>query len=163
MITLTLSPRTQEARALAWRLLVEHGLVGWSFRFNRSKTMMGTCRFGPRIIELSRHFAERNELAAIQDTLLHEVAHALAGRTAGHGPAWQTICRGIGARPERLSDEAEMPPGRWQAVCAGCGTIHHKYRKPKHMRGWHCRRCGPDLGRLNWELAFSRSHEPSGA
>lgn len=140
------------ARELARRLLTTHGLKGWSFAFNRSKRQMGCCRYGPKIIELSRHFVERNCLDLICDTLLHEIAHALVGPGHGHDGVWKAMCLRVGAKPERLSNEADMPDGRWQASCHGCGMLHHKHRKPKRMKGWFCCRCGPIRGRLAWSL-----------
>jgi SprT protein len=145
-----LSPRALEACALANRLLPAHGLHGWSFRFNRSRVNLGLCRYGLRLIELSVYFVERNPPEMVKDTLLHEIAHGLAGREAGHGPAWKAACLRVGARPERLSFEADMPEGRWQARCGCCGLLHHKHRRPKWMAGWHCCRCGPERGRLTW-------------
>jgi predicted SprT family Zn-dependent metalloprotease len=148
-----LSPHALQAAALARELLTAHGLTGWSFRLNRSKVNLGLCRYGQRTIELSSYFVEHNPEEVVRDTLLHEVAHALAGRAAGHGPLWKAMCRRVGAKPERLSFEAEMPPGRWQAVCGNCGMRHHKHRRPKRMAGWWCCRCGPERGRLSWGLA----------
>ena len=78
-------PRALQAAALARELLTTHGLTGWSFRFNRSRVNMGVCKYGLRLIELSAFFVDRNSEQVIRDTLLHEVAHALAGRDAGHG------------------------------------------------------------------------------
>jgi predicted SprT family Zn-dependent metalloprotease len=158
MKTLPSQPRALQTAALASELLAAHGLHGWSFRFNRSKVNMGICKYGLRTIELSAHFVERNSDEAILDTLLHEVAHALAGRAAGHGPLWQAMCRRVGAKAERLSFEAVMPLGRWRAVCGGCGMLHHRHRRPKHMVGWWCCRCGPERGRLSWELAHGTEH-----
>ena len=145
-----LSPRCLQARHLARQLLAAHGLADWSFAFNRSKRDLGLCRFGPKVIELSRHFVERNGSGLVRDTLLHEIAHALVGPGHGHDDAWKRMCRRVGARPERLSHEADMPEGRWQATCAGCGMRHHKHRKPKRMRGWFCCRCGRVRGGLTW-------------
>jgi predicted SprT family Zn-dependent metalloprotease len=152
MPTFQLSPHSQEVRLLAEQLLAAHGLDGWSFRFNRSKLNLGLCRWGVRTIELSVYFVERNPLEAVRQTLLHEVAHALAGRQAGHGPAWKAVCLRIGARPERLSFEASMPPGRWQAACGSCGMLHDRHRRPKRMVGWYCTHCGPRRGKLTWEV-----------
>lgn len=146
------SPRLDEVETLARRLMASHLLRGWSFRFNRSKTNMGLCRFDPRIIELSVYFAERNGEAAIRDTVLHEIAHALVGPGHGHDAVWRRMCERVGARPERLSYEVDMPMGRWQAICGGCGMRHHRHRRPKHMRGWFCRRCGPLKGKLAWAV-----------
>jgi len=163
MKTLPLSPRALRAAALAHELLAAHGLTGWSFRLNRSKVNLGLCKYGPRTIELSTHFVERNSDEAIRDTLLHEIAHALAGRAAGHGPLWKAMCLRVGARPERLSFEAVMPAGRWRAKCNCCGALHHRHRRPKRMTGWWCCRCGRERGRLSWELARRTEHQFAGA
>ena len=79
------------ARHLAETLLAEHGLSTadppWTFRFNRRKRALGTCHYGPRRIELSSHFVVANDPDEVRDTVLHEIAHALAGPMAGHGTA----------------------------------------------------------------------------
>src|SRR5262249_31162680 len=98
----------------------------------------------------------------IRDTLLHEIAHALAGRDAGHGPLWKAMCRRAGAKPERLSFEADMPAGRWQAKCGCCGVLHHKHRRPKRFVGWWCCQCGPERGGLAWVLANESKHHLTG-
>jgi predicted SprT family Zn-dependent metalloprotease len=149
MMTLIRTP-TAAAQTLACELLAAHDLCDWSFRLNRSKVNLGLCRYGPKVIELSRYFVERNSLLAVRDTLLHEIAHAIAGRAAGHGPLWKAVCLRIGAKPERLDYAVVMPMGQWRATCSSCGMVHDKHRKPKHMRGWFCRRCGPRLGQLTW-------------
>jgi predicted SprT family Zn-dependent metalloprotease len=139
-----------QAQQLAADLMARYELLDWSFTFNRSKRAMGYCRFGLRIIELSRHFVERNGLEVVRDTLLHEIAHALVGPGHGHDATWKQMCRLIGAKPERLSFEVHMPEGRWQAICPGCGLHHHKHRKPKWMVGWFCTHCGKEKGSLTW-------------
>jgi predicted SprT family Zn-dependent metalloprotease len=147
----TLSPRAARFRVLAEKLLAAHGLHDWSFHYNRSKINMGLCRYGPRTIELSVHFVEANGDALVLDTLLHEIAHALVGPGHGHDAIWKRKCLEVGARPERVSFDVTMPPGRWQARCPGCGEIHHKHRKPKRLYGWYCIACGPQAGKLLWQ------------
>ncbi len=112
----------------------------WSWwRWNRRKRMMGRCVFPragltPGIIELSEGFVlGKNGEDLIRDTVLHEIAHALAGNTAGHGPEWKEWCRRVGANPERTGVGADMPTGPWKAVCPNCGTVYSLFRRPKHL------------------------------
>lgn len=140
-----------EVRHLAESMMQRHGLSGWTFAFNRARRMLGVCRYHTRRIELSRHFVEANDEAAIRDTILHEIAHAMAGPTAGHGPRWRAICRQIGARPTRCDRDAVMPAGRWQAACPKCDKTFHRHRKPLRGRVYSCGVCGPTHGRLRWK------------
>ena len=62
----------------------------------------------PRCIRLSlpiftvrRHFDE-----SLRDVVLHEAAHAIAGREAAHGPKWQSVCRRIGGTAALCHDLA---------------------------------------------------------
>jgi predicted SprT family Zn-dependent metalloprotease len=145
--------RLQETRQLALDLFSRHGLPDWSLGFNRGKRAMGWCLYGSRTIELSVHFVERNSAEVIRDTLLHEIAHALVGEGHGHDVVWKRKCLEIGARPERLSYEVNMPDGRWQARCGQCGLLHHRHRRPKWLKGWYCTYCGKERGQLVWYLA----------
>ena len=159
MATSIRSSYASEVRQLALTLLAVHGLPHWSFAFNRRKRSLGYCWYSEQTIELSWYFAERNSWDAIRDTLLHEIAHALVGPGHGHGPIWKAKAVQIGAKPERLG-EAVMPPGRWQAQCRQCGGLHHRHRKPKWMRGWFCRHCGEERGRLIWKMVPFRDASP---
>ena len=142
------------ARHLAETLLTEHGLTtarpAWTFAFNRRRRALGICHFDDRRIELSSLFVTANDEAAVRDTLLHEIAHALAGPAAGHGPAWKKICVKIGATPERLDTQASMPRGVWRATCAGCGHEHHRHRRPPKGASYYCRSCGSERGALTF-------------
>ena len=149
----SLAPRDQRLHHIhlvASDLLLRHGLPDWSVTFNRSKRMMGLCLYGPRTIQLSVYFVEQNGDEVVRDTLLHEIAHALVGPGHGHDADWKQKCEQIGAIPERLSFEVNMPEGRWQARCGQCGRLHHRHRRPKWMRGWYCCHCGKERGQLAW-------------
>jgi len=133
---------------MALHLMGQHGLHGCAFRFNRCKQAMGLCVYHRKIIGLSIYFVERdNPVEEIRDTILHEIAHALVGPGHGHDKVWKKKCIEIGARPVRCG-HGDMPEGRWQARCIGCGKSVHRHRKPKRARGWCCRACGPEKGKL---------------
>ncbi len=156
---LLVSGKCLRAREKAIRLMAQHGLIGWQFRFGSSRRRAAACFYPaghlPGKIELSVHFIERNDEARVDDTILHEIAHALAGQESGdrgHGEAWRAACVRIGAKPNRcyVADEVDMPRGRWQAQCPGCKREFHRHRKPKHMDTQYCVPCGPDKGSFTW-------------
>lgn len=128
----------------------QHNLQDWSLGFNRRKRSLGVCYYQRRRIELSAHYVLRNLEASVRDTILHEIAHALAGQQAGHGPAWKALCRQLGATPARCDPTAQMPAGRWQAVCPSCQKQFHRHRRPLHGATYICRRCGPERGRITF-------------
>jgi predicted SprT family Zn-dependent metalloprotease len=130
-------------------LMARHGLRDWAFRFNRRKKAMGMCFYHQRRIELSIYFVQRNGPEEILDTLLHEIAHALVGPDHAHDAVWKRKCIEIGARPVRCGN-ANMPEGRWKSRCRSCSRDYHRHRKPKRMKGWFCRFCGPERGGLVW-------------
>lgn len=114
---------------------------------------MGLCVYQCRSIELSIYLVERdNSWDEIRDTILHEIAHALVGAGHGHDRVWKKKCVEIGAKPLPCG-HADMPEGRWTARCGGCGKKFDRHRKPKRVRGWFCRSCGPEQGKLMWKAA----------
>jgi predicted SprT family Zn-dependent metalloprotease len=130
-----------QLHALAAEHFAKHGLAGWSFALSNSKRRLGVCKYKPKRIEIARYYAEHNPEAAVLDTLLHEIAHALAGHGAGHGPEWRAIAERIGATPKACdtSPDTVIQPGDWQAVCPGCNRTHHRYKRPRVLSGYRCR------------------------
>lgn len=79
----------------------------------------------------------------VRDTILHEIAHALAPR-AGHGPKWRAICRQIGAEPKRCYDEKAVVvppqmPAPYRMGCLHCGWWVDRRRRTR--RKLLCRKC----------------------
>ncbi len=85
--------------AMARGLMDEHGLGDWSFAFLEAERRLGDCHFEDRVIRIGRAHALDASEAEVRDTVLHEIAHALAGPEARHGPAWKATARRIGATP----------------------------------------------------------------
>lgn len=109
---------------------------------------MGLCNYAARRIELSALFVAMNDEKLVCDTILHEIAHALAGHRAGHGPRWVAVCHRLGVAPNRTCGSATMPRGPIRARCPGCGLEHHRHRRPLRGRTYYCRACGPERGGL---------------
>ncbi len=102
----------------------------WSFGFDNAKTRAGQCNYTARRITVSRYLAARYEDDEIHQILLHEVAHALAGSGAGHGPRWTAIARSIGYEGSRLHHGTradELAP--WVGRCPA-GHEFYRHRRP---------------------------------
>jgi predicted SprT family Zn-dependent metalloprotease len=102
----------------------------WSFGFDNAKTRAGLCSFTTKRITVSRYLAATFDDDEIHQVLLHEVAHAMAGHRAGHGPSWQRIAASIGyvgSRTHSGSVADELAP--WAGTCPA-GHEHFRYRKP---------------------------------
>lgn len=145
---------TTNAASLARTLMNEHGFGHWTFEFDRAKRRAGLCRHRLQIISLSHHYVVNNNAEDVKDTILHEIAHAIAGPGHGHSRYWKSICIRIGAKPERLCSNAIMPKGQWQAHCPKCQKEFYRHRKPKYNGYTYCRACGPTNGSLTYRKAI---------
>ena len=134
--------RLSEAERLARDILDKHDLSDkWEFRWSTGRTFAGKTEFYRSHVAaqkgragrlaLSRPFCSVNERPQVLDTILHEVAHILAGIRAGHGPAWKAVALKLGANPKScVSADAVVPPKRYTGVCDKCGyTFYSNSRK----------------------------------
>lgn len=137
---------------MARDLMLHHGLTqqGWTIGWNERRATMGLCRGYKHIIEFSRPITLLNTEDQMLDTVLHEIAHALAGPQAGHSRIWKLCAQSIGARPERCGgSEAEIVPGKYQAICPKCGKDFHCYRRRRAGKNSRC----PCYRSLPWDAS----------
>ncbi|KZX21554.1 SprT-like domain-containing protein [Rathayibacter tanaceti] len=123
----------------AQSLIEEHLDDSWSFAFDHARTRAGACHWTRRRITVSRHLASRWSDDEVWQTLLHEVAHALAGPEAAHGPQWRRISVGLGytgARTHNNPTADELAP--WVGRCPS-GHLFYRHRRP--TRPLACGRC----------------------
>lgn len=99
--------RLNEVASVARRLMDEHGLTDWKLAFVESGRRLGDCHYRDRVIRISRAHALAGNDEGIRDTVLHEIAHALAGPDTHHGLLWKAIARQVGATPKSRSYEKE--------------------------------------------------------
>ncbi len=102
----------------------------WSFGFDHARTRAGLCNFTDKHISVSKHLAAAYEDDEIHQVLLHEVAHALAGPRAGHGPTWKKVAAESGYDGKRTHDGSvahELAP--WVGRCSA-GHAHYRFKKP---------------------------------
>lgn len=154
----------EDARKMALDLMFQHGLTSytkdWNFTFDDAVRRFGLCSYWRRTISLSRRLVERNDEAEVRNTILHEIAHALAGSKAKHGPEWKRKAAEIGARPERCYDMAEVntPDAPYQAICNQCSSAYKRFRVAR--RTLACSKCCREFngGRFDarYKLTFVR-------
>jgi SprT protein len=95
----------------------------------------------PQRLTLSRHLMVLWDEAEVRDTILHEIAHVIAGHGAGHGYQWMRVARSIGAKPERCySGDQPQVEGAFVAECKN-GHVAYRHRRPKAGRQQSCGRC----------------------
>ena len=125
-------------QALAQALLGRHRLAGWTFRFDHAKRRGAACHPGRRLITMAAGFAAMATPEAIEDGLLHEIAHALVGCEHQHDAVWQAKAREIGCSARRCHTLDFAAPSVIARCVNGCFAIG-KHRRRRNMR---CRRCG---------------------
>ena len=140
------------ARVRVWaEALIRHhldpvfGAGAWSFGFDRAKRRAGLCDYTAKRVTVSRHLAERFDDDEAHQILLHEVAHALAGSAAGHGPEWKRIAAELGYVGGRTHDgeiARELAP--WVGACPA-GHEHVRFRRPTRQSS--CAHCSPGFSR----------------
>ncbi len=129
----------------AAKKLTEHGLTDWSFGWDKARRRLGVCRFKDKQIKLSVYFVRDNthNLTEIFDTVLHEIAHALAWTRHGdrtHGARWKAICREIGAAPKARagSGTVRVTTYKYSLRLKTTGRIiacyHRKPRIARHLK-----------------------------
>jgi SprT protein len=143
-----------EAEVLAKELMSLY-VPKYRFRWMNEKTVNGRCFWDNNIIELSRPLTQLRTKAAVENTIMHEIAHAL---TPGdyHGAKWQNQMRKFGLKPERCSsdDVDRSSISNWEAVCKGCGKKFHMIRKPRLDKS--CSACGGRKFNRKYLLMFYR-------
>ena len=131
----------KELAGIAVDEIRKYGLRGWTFGIANTKSRLGVCKYRSKRIEISEFHVLNNPREVVLDTLLHEIAHAIAGPSAKHGPVWKAVAARLGATPRACdsSSETVVSPGDWQAVCPACSRTFHRYRRPLNLSGYRCR------------------------
>lgn len=142
-------------------LMTAHGVGSLEFKFDGAKRRLGACLFQPckslngtywlpKQISLSKHYAVLLPAEELHDVILHEIAHALAGRNAGHGPLWKAAARKVGAKAQRCATPSASPQTSVAGVCTNpdCQkVVSNLHRLPQRV-SFH-RNCGRDFP-LRW-------------
>ena len=119
----------------------------WRLVFDLAPVRAGQCRFREREIHLAVGHCLKADRDTIHDTLLHEIAHAIAGPGHNHDAHWRAIARSIGCTAERCTEVRHAGP-RWIGRC-NCAVPYRRQRLGRRVRLARCRRCGRQI---EWHL-----------
>lgn len=153
-----------EIHLRATQLLEAHGLSDWNVRFDHARRRAGCCHYSQRTIGLSRVLLPHYPRAAVDEVILHEIAHALVGPKHGHDAVWKRKAQQIGATPKaQLSNDLHAPRAPWVGRCRRCGAERRLYRAPRRVTA-----CGICNSRFDPDLILEWTHhgkpaQPGGA
>lgn len=133
------------AEKLAKSLLRDHSLDDWSFTWDRALNRFGSCNYTRHTITLSWYLVGLNEEEQVKDTILHEIAHVLAGpESKAHGLVWKHMAQTVGCSSNRCyGPNVAEPKAKWRGECP-CGEVIKRQRR---KRGLFHTICG---GRFTW-------------
>ena len=120
--------------------------AGWAFGFDLATSRAGVCRYAERRIDLSVSYCLAATRAEIEDTVLHEIAHAIVGPRHNHDTVWKAKAREIGCAGERCHRVQHSTP-KWIGEC-GCGQQWFRQTLQRRiMRNRVCAKCN---GVITW-------------
>lgn len=136
----------EEVLVYARKQMERHGL-DWTVKVSGSSKSQGGCAdYAKKELRLAEGFAVRVKIEDLKDVLLHEIAHGLVGKEAGHGPLWQQKAIVLGGTG-RVRHVITYTPYKWKGEC-GC-TVHPRYKRPRKQ--YICSRCKKPIQWSAWE------------
>lgn len=132
------------AEKLCRSLLQEHGLLKYRFEWGNMRVQVANCSTSPLNdnrapqyrtgrVRFSRYYAAEYTEAQVKETMLHEIAHALASHDVNHGPEWKKIALSIGSNGKRCAgaeDAVDLTKyNKWISYCPN-GHFRTKARRP---------------------------------
>lgn len=135
---------------LGYRLLKEHGLAekGWTFDISYGKRQVGWCDYEEKKIAHSIYFIQDTPMEEIENTIRHEIAHALVGPDVkSHGPEWKFKAIEVGARPEACTSQAiNSARPNYRIRCANCNRLlGERHRRKRSKRKMYSLCCHADI------------------
>lgn len=130
----------REAKTLTLDLMGRHGLIvtGWRFKFDRAVKRLGLTNYRYKTISLSRQLTVLNDLPQVQNTILHEIAHALVGSMNGHNDVWRSKAVSIGCNGQRCTNSIMRVTPKYKVRCGVCSASWDYHRRPRNLAtSWH--------------------------
>jgi hypothetical protein len=151
-------------RRQATALMHAHGVGHLEFGFTKAVRALGQTGFigeTPRYIKLSAHWCKVLDDNDIHDVMIHEIAHAHAGFSAGHGVVFKNKARALGGSssrcftptPEHKAAMQALVPAPWVGTCPK-GHTSMQHRAPQRVKA--CGKCSPSW---KWANVYKWTHK----
>src|SRR4051812_4891592 len=84
--------------------IVDSKVKGWKVVINTNKRRLGVCKYSSKEIGISIFHALGSPKHEVLNTLLHEIAHAIAGWRNGHNNEWRRTAMELGCNGNRCGN-----------------------------------------------------------
>jgi hypothetical protein len=127
-----------EASTFCRQTLDKWNLSDWSVRLNQNaeSRFLGLCSHKDKCIILSAHHIDIHPNADIENTIKHEVAHALVGPGHGHDEVWVAKAKEVGCDNTMPCSNLSLSPEIIDAIRSGAEVEisfdEHVVRTPKY-------------------------------
>lgn len=128
----------------------------WTFGFDSGRRRAGMCSFNDKKITISKYLALVHSIDDVMQTLIHEIAHAIAGPKEGHSKKWLAIAKKLGYRNDKYTgNEIAEAYAPYKGLCPN-GHEHFRYQKPKRL--YSCFHCAKGFNKsyiIDWQARVS--------
>ena len=125
-----------------WKRKTEQiGIQGWNFEINHMKRALAITNYTKKKVCISSYLLREKSCdeQKIRNTILHEIAHIIAGHSNAHNKKWKDIALKIGCDGEICGKMSHIP-GNYLMYCPkGCFKKEY-YRRPK-IENKLCKKC----------------------
>lgn len=152
-----------EAEELSRRLMKEYGLIekGWTFLFDNASRRFGLCDYDRQRIQLAKPLVEINPFKAVDNTIRHEIAHALVGPYHGHDEIWRAKAIQIGCDGKRChNDLLPIHNVAFIGICPKCYTLRPSKKQPTKFTA--CAVCCKKYNNSRFSSEFAFQWKPKG-
>ena len=101
--------------------------ISWELKIHHmGRRALGMTYYHKKVISFSKRTLYYDTLVINRDTLLHEIAHVLAGHSHGHDAHWKGKCLITGASPTRCCSNSKVEK-QWFLICETENCYKRKY------------------------------------